>query len=59
MHPASNNIGAYIKKVVGLKPINSAASATSNGAAIDRLGFEYAVLHAMIGAAAGGGVAGA
>jgi hypothetical protein len=54
MHPASNDIGAYIKQEVGLKPINSAASATNKGAAIDRLGFDSGVLHAMVGAAAGG-----
>jgi hypothetical protein len=53
MHPASNDIGAYIKQEVGLKPTNSAASATNKGAAIDRLGYDSGVLHAMVGAAAG------
>lgn len=54
MHPSSNDIGAYLKQEVGLKPTNSAASATNSGAAIDRLGYDSGVLHAMIGAAAGG-----
>lgn len=54
MHPSQNNIGAYIKPEVGLKPTNSAASAVNKGAAIDRRGYMSATLHAMIGAAAGG-----
>jgi hypothetical protein len=54
MHPSNNDIGAYIKQAVGLKPTNSAASATNKGGAIDRLGFSSAVLHAQVGAAAGG-----
>jgi hypothetical protein len=54
MHPASNDIGAYVKTAVGLKPINSAASATNKGDAIDRLGFNSAVMAAAVGAAAGG-----
>lgn len=53
MHPASNDIGAYVKTEVGLKPTNSAASATNKGAAIDRLGFLSAVIACAIGSAAG------
>lgn len=53
MHPSNNDIGAYIKQAVGLKPTNSAASATNKGVAIDRLGFQSAVLHGHVGAAAG------
>lgn len=54
MHPNSNNIGAFIAPKVGLKPTNSAASATNKGAAIDRVGFLSATMHAACGAAAGG-----
>lgn len=53
MHPASNDLGAYIKSVTGITPTNSAASATTAGAAIDRLGFETAVIHCLAGAVAG------
>ena len=53
MNPNSNDIGAYIKSVVGIKPTNSAASAPTNGAALDRLGFDSAVAHCLIGSAAG------
>lgn len=54
MNPRSNDIGAYVKTEVGLKPTNSAASATNKGAAIDRLGFLSAVIACAVGAAAGG-----
>ena len=53
MIPTMRNIGAYVKSVLGISPTNSAAAATTNGAAINRQGYLSCVLHAACGAAAG------
>jgi hypothetical protein len=55
MHPSKQNIGAFIKSLVGVAPKNS-GSATTDGAAIDRMTYGMAgscVLHHACGAATG------
>jgi len=46
------DIGAYIKVLAGFSP-QAAAGGAINGAAIDRMGFQSAVLHGRTGAATG------
>lgn len=48
----STNIGASVKVVAGFSP-QAAVAGAINGAAIDRLGFRSAVLHARSGAVTG------
>lgn len=47
------DIGAQVKVVAGIPPTNDDGTAAINGAAIDRLGFQSAVLQVANGAAAG------
>jgi len=46
------DIGSYIKALAGFSP-QAAAAGTINGAAIDRAGFQSAVLHGRTGAVTG------
>ena len=46
------NIGAFIKSIIGIDPANASAG-TTNGAAIDRDGYNSCVLHGACGAATG------
>lgn len=52
MDAGMNDVGAYVKPVIGNVPVASAA-ATLNGSSIDRSGYHSCVLFAQSGAATG------
>lgn len=54
MHPARNDIGAYIDTAQeSIRPQNSDLTADINGESVDRTGYDSGVLTAQIGAATG------
>jgi hypothetical protein len=53
MHPSRSNIGAYVKNVVGIDPLENAAG-TRTGPVIDRTAYQSASLFGHTGAASGG-----
>jgi hypothetical protein len=52
MHPSRSNIGAYVKNVVGIDPLDNSAG-TRTGPVIDRLAYQSCSLFGHTGAASG------